>query len=351
VRQKVEQKAKNKLHGPLWCKAFVMVFGVILMLAACFPAKKPADITVHDDNINNTTGELHTSAAPAVQLTPESAKVPVNPEPVPAVTEVISALAGSPSVEVPAVQPESTVKQPARLSAAVNLVLIPDGIFQMGSNNGDSDEAPVHSVKIKSFYMGKYEISQKEYAAVMGNNPSGFKGDNLPVENISWYDAVEYCNRLSGKEGLQPAYTGEGENITCNFAASGYRLPTEAEWEYAAKSGRHDFIYAGSDNADEAGWYNANSNGQTNITGSKKPNGFNLYDMSGNVTEWCWDIYGAYENGEQNNPTGVLSGKIRTARGGAWGNNGWKLRVTARSYYAPTARNSSLGFRVARSGE
>ncbi|MDR1901319.1 MAG: SUMF1/EgtB/PvdO family nonheme iron enzyme, partial [Treponema sp.] len=121
-------------------------------------------------------------------------------------------------------------------------VLAPGGTFTMGSNNGDNDEKPVHTVTVRGFYIGRTEVTQKEWTEVMGSNPSYFKGDTLPVENVSWNDAVEYCNRRSVREGLTPAYRGSGNSITCDFRASGYRLPTEAEWEYAAKGGNKDYM-------------------------------------------------------------------------------------------------------------
>jgi hypothetical protein len=133
-----------------------------------------------------------------------------------------------------AAAPAAPPRQPGPPS---RMVLVEGGTFQMGSANGNSNERPVHSVMVKRFYMGQYEVTQKEWVEVMGGNPSGFKGDNLPVENVGWNDAIEYCNQRSLKEGLIPAYRGSGDAVTCDFNASGYRLPTEAEWEYAARGG------------------------------------------------------------------------------------------------------------------
>ena len=177
-----------------------------------------------------------------------------------------------------------------------NMMRIEGGVFMMGSESGDNEERPVHQVTVESFLMGRYEVTQAEWESVMGNNPSGFKGAELPVENVSWFDAVEYCNALSQKEGLTPCYSGSGNDITCNWDANGYRLPTEAEWEYAAKGGsRNPFAnaYLGNNNPDAEAWYNRNSGGKTQNVGTREPNNLGLCDMSGNVWEWCWDWYGS----------------------------------------------------------
>ena len=136
--------------------------------------------------------------------------------------------------------------------------------------------------------MLKTEVTQKLYASVMGENPSNFKGDNLPVENVSWYDAVKFCNELSMKKGLFPVYTINGEGVTWDKSANGFRLPTLEEWFFAAIGGQ-DYDYPGSNNLDEVAWYYNNSNEQTHPVARKKANGYGLYDMVGNVEEWCWD--------------------------------------------------------------
>jgi formylglycine-generating enzyme required for sulfatase activity len=233
-----------------------------------------------------------------------------------------------------------------------NMVLVEGGTFQMGSTNGEDNEKPAHTVTVKSFYMGKYEVTQKEWREVMGNNPSYFKGDTLPVEQVSWYEAVEYCNRLSLKEGLSPAYRGSGDAIVCDFNASGYRLPTEAEWEYAAKGGNKDYLsyeYSGGNSVDGVAWYSGNSGNSTHPVGTKSPNSLGLYDMSGNVWEWCWDRYGSYSGGSQTDPVGpVSSGPGRVARGGSWANDAAGVRSANRNGYTPSGRGTGLGFRVVR---
>ncbi|GHT82048.1 hypothetical protein FACS1894137_00230 [Spirochaetia bacterium] len=235
-----------------------------------------------------------------------------------------------------------------------DFVYIQGGTFTMGSpetETGRSDDEVQHQVTVSGFYMGKYEVSQAEYKAVIGNNPSYFKGANRPVEWVSWLDAIEYCNKRSIKEGLAPAYRGSGNDIVCDFSASGYRLPTEAEWEYAAKGGIKNYLtyeYAGGNNVDPLGWYTDNSREHTHNVGKKAPNSLGLYDMSGNVWEWCWDWYGEYSKEDQTDPAGAASGSNRVLRGGGGGNYAQSLRSANRESNAPSRRSDSYGFRVVR---
>jgi formylglycine-generating enzyme required for sulfatase activity len=199
--------------------------------------------------------------------------------------------------------------------------------------------------------MSKYEITQKEYEAVIGANPSRFKGPDLPVETVTWYEAIEYCNRRSIKEGLTPAYQGSGGSVVCDFQANGYRLPTEAEWEYAAAEGNKaglTYEYRESNSVEAVGWYNENSENSTHAVGTKQPNSLGLYDMSGNVWEWCWDWYGGYSSDSQTDPRGPASGSRRVLRGGSWHSNAQDLRSANRLNYGPLSRSSYLGFRVVR---
>ena len=277
-------------------------------------------------------------------------------------TKIAFMLSGAKPAPIAAKQPAAP--PPAQTATpSPGFVPVEGGTFQMG---GPFDQ-PLHTVKITGFYMAKYEVTQKEWTAVMGSNPSYFEGDNLPVENVSWYDAVEYCNRLSEKEKLTPAYTidknrkdenNDNENddlkwtVQWNRNANGYRLPTEAEWEYAAKGGNGspgNYTYAGSTNADEVAWFWDNSVGSTQKVGAKKPNGLGLYDMSGNVYEWCWDWKGEYSSGSQTDPIGASSGSLRVYRGGSWRHNGQAVSSAFRHNGAPpTARGNILGFRWVR---
>jgi formylglycine-generating enzyme required for sulfatase activity len=236
-----------------------------------------------------------------------------------------------------------------------SFVRIADGTFRMGSDDhgSSSSEKPVHKVKVSGFSMANYLITQREWIEVMGNNPSNFKGGLLPVESVSWYEAVEFCNRLSEKERLTPAYTIDGENVNWDRNANGYRLPTEAEWEYAARGGDGSpgyYTYSGSSIIDEVAWYEGNSEKKTHPIGTKKANGLGLYDMSGNVWEWCWDWYGAYPRNMQTDPVGISSGSKRVARGGSWGDSAEYVRSTLRLVSNPSYRSSSHGIRLVRPG-
>jgi formylglycine-generating enzyme required for sulfatase activity len=173
---------------------------------------------------------------------------------------------------------------------------------------------------------------------------------------VNWYEAVEYCNKRSLREGLTPAYRGSGDNTICDFTASGYRLPTEAEWEYAAKGGGKDrfvFEYAGGDSPDSVAWYNDNSGSEVHPVGTKEPNSLGLYDMSGNVYEWCWDWFGAYTNAVETDPEGPSGSSSpashRVSRGGSLFSDAQAVRSAARAYDAPSTRSFFLGFRVVRS--
>jgi formylglycine-generating enzyme required for sulfatase activity len=245
---------------------------------------------------------------------------------------------------------------------SAGMVSIPAGTFTMGSPTTeaghDSDET-LHQVTVSGFYMSNHEVTQAEWIAVMGGNPSYFKGDNLPVERVTWYDAVNYCNALSSKEGLTPAYTVSGTSVTWNRAASGYRLPTEAEWEYACRAGTTTPFSTGSNittnqaNYDGLAPYNGNAAGiyraKTTEVGSFTANQWGLYDMHGNVWEWCWDWYGTYPSGAQTDPMGASSGTYRVTRGGSWSDDGQILRSAWRGSNTPSLSVSTLGFRLLRS--
>jgi formylglycine-generating enzyme required for sulfatase activity len=199
--------------------------------------------------------------------------------------------------------------------------------------------------------MGRNEVTQGEWEEIMGNNPSRFKGARLPVERISWYDAIEYCNKRSEKEGLTPAYQRSDDSVDCDFSASGYRLPTEAEWEYAARWGNSadlSLVYEGEPNVNSIGWFTMNSGERPQPVMTKAPNALGLYDMSGNVYEWCWDWYGRYDNDSPQDPSGPASGDFRVIRGGSWTSTENSLRHTGRSGEDPRSGRNYIGLRVVR---
>lgn len=234
------------------------------------------------------------------------------------------------------------------------MVWIDGGTFTMGSpvseSGRSSNEGPQRRVTVSSFYIGRYPVTQKEYQELMGVNPSAFKGPNLPVEQVSWFDAIEYCNKLSIKEGLAPAYTINGVNVSWNRGAGGYRLPTEAEWEYACRAGTQTPFYTGTSITDAA-WYSKNSMGNSQPVGEKLPNPWGLFDMHGNVLEWCWDWLAAYSGGAQTDPQGPLLGTDRVYRGGCWRFESHQLRSAFRFGNHPNLKTFFLGFRVVRSIE
>jgi formylglycine-generating enzyme required for sulfatase activity len=233
-----------------------------------------------------------------------------------------------------------------------DMVWISGGTFIIGSpasEQGHSgNESPQRQITVGSFYMAKYPVTQAEYLEVTGANPSYFKGPSLPVEQVSWFDAIEYCNKRSLNEGLVPAYTTSGSDVSWNREANGYRLPTEAEWEYACRAGTQTPFYSGT-SVDEAGWHSGNSRGRTQPVGEKQPNPWGLYDMHGNVLEWCWDWLGNYPREAQADPQGPSSGTSRVYRGGCWRFEAHQTRSAYRFGNHANLRSLLVGFRVVRS--
>jgi len=265
---------------------------------------------------------------------------------------------GTGTRSAPSSSPAAASASSGRPSVPDGFVLVKAGSFTMGSPsseaNRDSDETQ-HTVRItKDFYISKHEVTQEEYRSVMGTNPSDTGrgiGDNQPVNKVRWYDAVEYCNKRSRREGLTPAYTISGTNVSWNKNANGYRLPTEAEWEYAARGGHQAGgynIYAGSDNINSVAWYRSNSGSKSHPVGGKQANELGIYDMSGNVWEWCWDWYGSYPSGSVTDPAGPSSGSDRVHRGGSWTRRAGRCRTAYRDGNYPTRRYDFVGFRVVR---
>ena len=214
----------------------------------------------------------------------------------------------------------------------LKMILVEGGTFAMGSNDGRDNEKPVHNVALGSYYIGETEITQAQWRAVMGSNPSYYTGDNRPVEKVSWYDAQEFCNKLSELTGKK------------------YVLPTEAQWEYAARGGykSQGYKYSGSYSIDEVAVYSSNSSYEHSNVKSKKPNELGIYDMSGNVWEWCSDWYDSsyYSSSPKTTPQGPTSGSYRVLRGGSWYNSSGGCRVADRFCTDPSNRYSDLGFRV-----
>lgn len=218
-----------------------------------------------------------------------------------------------------------------------NMVRVEGGTFTMGAtseqgSDADSDENPTHQVTLSDYYIGRYEVTQAQWEAVMGNNPSYYKnnGSNCPVENVSWNDCRDFIERLNSLAGMN------------------FRLPTEAEWEYAARGGNKSkgYKYSGSNSIGDVAWY-YNSSNETHPVGTKLPNELGLYDMSGNVWEWCSDWYGNYSSSSQTNPTGTTSGSYRVGRGGGWRSNAQYCRVSLRYGDDPDNRDRYLGLRLA----
>jgi len=219
---------------------------------------------------------------------------------------------------------------------------------------------------LDSFFISKYQLTQKEWKAVMGNNPSVFKGENNPVEEVSWYDAIKFCNKKSEKEGLEKCYSGSGENTKCDFTKNGYRLPTEAEWEYAARGGvktqnSASQRYSGSNNIKEVAWYEKNADSDewekphadkdgTQPVGQQKPNELGIYDMSGNVYEWCNDWYGNdyCSKSSKKNPQASRYRGLSILRGGSWNFDDNSCRVAYRYWPNRDVGHYDYGFRFAR---
>ncbi len=266
------------------------------------------------------------------------------------------------------------IRQTTPTSPAVtndNFALISGGTFQMGSPASEpersSDEIR-HSVTVDSFYMAKTEVSQQEYQAVMGSNPSETKGDKLPVTNITWYDAIQYCNKLSEAEGLTPCYTISGTTITWEKSACGYRLPTEAEWEYAARANTTtpfwfgDYVHNSDANCYNAYGYNNDASGNW-VNGSDSylrktvavdqyaANGYGLYNMHGNAAEWVWDWYDEYDTSATSNPTGRSSGNAKIIRGGGWNDHPKHIRSAYRGAQPADVGLYSIGVRPVRNAE
>jgi formylglycine-generating enzyme required for sulfatase activity len=237
------------------------------------------------------------------------------------------------------------------------MVLLPAGEFRMGSGRGKEDERPAHTVRLASYWMDRFEVTQAEYEKLGFPNPSRFKGAELPVEMMTWTKAALFANARSRAEGLEPCY--DEDTAECNFAASGYRLPTEAEWEYACRAGTDGEYGFGADprGLPDHAWYAENSSKKTHPAGKKSPNRWGLHDLHGNVAEWCNDVYekSYYGASPPANPRGPADGKKYVVRGGAWNSSAETCRSPARAGENPgfvdcCLAPDSLGFRLVRRG-
>lgn len=221
-------------------------------------------------------------------------------------------------------------------NVSFHMIKVEGGTFTMGatSEQGEeaySDEKPTHSVTLSSYYIGETEVTQELWQEVMGSNPSEYKGSRLPVEMVSWEDCQDFIRRLNQRTGKN------------------FRLPTEAEWEYAARGGSksYGYKYAGGSRVDDVAWYRINSSSKTHLVAQKRANELGLYDMSGNVREWCQDWKGTYPSSSQTNPAGPSSGSDRVIRGGCWGIGVRCCRVSFRTSHTTSIRYSDLGLRLA----
>ena len=270
--------------------------------------------------------------------TPSNLQITLSKEAVAIQQNIVSqpAVAQQPVLQTPIANSDN-ITIPVKDGISIDMVRVEAGTFTMGATaemeDPDDEEKPTHQVTLTNdYYIGKYEVTQALWQAVMGNNPSNFKGDNLPVEKVSWDDCQEFIsklNRITGKT---------------------FRLPTEAEWEYAARGGNKSrgYQYSGSNNLLDVAWFRDNSGSKTHAVGTKQPNELGIYDMSGNVDEWCqdWYWYGAYSSSSQVNPTGANSGSYRVCRGGSWGCIARICRSSYRYCGTPVSRYTFLGLRL-----
>lgn len=252
-----------------------------------------------------------------------------------------------------------------KMSAIENdLIQVKGGNFKMGSKKADrsaeSDEQKEHNVALNTFEISKFEVTVWEWKQFIKANklkmpetPTWGWQDNYPINGVTWNEAIAYCNWLSNKEKLQACYSKKGPNFICNFKANGYRLPTEAEWEFAAKGGTvsKNYRYSGSSTLEDVAWYKTNSKGSPHTVGTKLPNELGIYDLSGNVWEWCWDWYNKdfYMQEKSDNPKGPEMGERKAVRGGSWDSQPNYVRPSNRISTIPSKSHEFYGFRVARS--
>jgi formylglycine-generating enzyme required for sulfatase activity len=265
----------------------------------------------------------------------------------------ILAASGKPVAVMESVEPVSAGPV---ASSLVELVSLPAGSFLMGSPKGeegrDTDEGPVHKVRVSPFACMRAPVTRRVYAEVMGEAPNWPDDitDERPAINVSWFDAIRFCNRLSVREGLPPCYRFKDDSVFRNLVADGYRLLTEAEWEYACRAGSTGRWFFGEDDnlLEEHAWFDRNSGGESHTVGSRKSNPWGLYDMHGNVWEWCWDWYGPYHSKPQTDPVGAADGSDKVLRGGSFSDSSGSVHSASRLRFNPSIRYDFFGFRCAR---
>ncbi len=283
------------------------------------------------------------------------------------------------TIKAIALHPDYKQSNVVTASFTINMIIPENMAFVSGGTFSPNEGS--YMVTLSSYFIGKYEVTQAEWESVMTGNTNGisatpsyfFNNPTHPVESVSWYDILVYCNRKSIQEGLTPCYAKDGDTnpdnwgfvptqtntywnaITMNMSADGYRLPTEMEWEFAARGGNQSqgYNYSGSNVADDVAWYrdfyHPNYDDTTHPVGTKAPNEPGIYDMSGNVWEWCWDWYGSYPTGSYTNPTGSDSGSNRVLRGGGWDSYYYHCHVSHRSYRVGSSYRDNIGgFRILR---
>jgi formylglycine-generating enzyme required for sulfatase activity len=335
-----------------WTGTFEVAAGKTFSLPAVTLGLRPAVLSV-SSNIGDASilvdgrevGRTRRNEAVEVKVAPDARKVEVQRDGYASVAESLALTAGGRSSVTMQLEVASAAPKPADCPAGY--VRIAPGTFTMGSPPGerdrDDDETQRNVTITRAFCMKATEVTQGEWQAVMGSNPSYFKdcGANCPVEKVSWDDAVGYANALSRREGLPECYAG---STFSGLGCKGYRLPTEAEWEYAARAGTTGATYG---NLGSVAWYDENSGSATHPVGQKRPNAWGLYDMLGNVWEWTGDWYGEY-SGTVTDPTGPARGSTRVVRGGSWYSIARGARAAFRGNYAPVDRDDDLGFRLSR---
>ena len=250
-------------------------------------------------------------------------------------------------VAPPAPRPGGAVPQKVITTASgIEMVLVPAGKFLMGDAKGEEDERPPREVEVSAFLMDRTEVTQRRFEEAAGYNPAKRERKDDAGDQVRWTEAIDYCDKRSEREGLQPCY--DLKTGACRFEANGYRLPTEAEWEYACRAGTTTRFFVGDDPAglDTYGWFDKNASKDSRPAGAKKPNPWGLYDRAGSLLEWCNDRYApdAYAGGPARDPTGPTAGKDRVLRGGCWRMGAEKCRSAARFHDEPSNADSCFGW-------